>query len=408
MADYKVPIVTGTALTTGDLLRWNGSAWVNYAEGVLANLPTIDPAGVELDYMEYSSDALAQAAYDTDSTILRSSASIDYEDMASITDWTDADYGAGESSQVTFDTKSCLKLDSGSVGQYARRTQDVGTFATRTVFSMNTYCSAFGILTSLDVLAFQVFDGTTTLYVLFASDGLFVYDGTAYNEAGTNIVASGSWQEWTFDVDWTAKTLDVYLGGVLQASDVDCSWDSGTASGTTFFTMLGSTTANRIAYVDWFSAGTDLVYSLQSYSEDTVKEQGTYSLKGVAVIVDALSKILTRTVSPTIDLSGQSNIYFKARASRTGSQFKVAIHDSGGTTTEHTVNIASADTWQTEIWDISAVTNANKDAIDSIKITILNADAGNTIYLDDLRAGIANPVDGCLWNDSGTVKIYTV
>ncbi len=32
MADYKLPVITGTALTTGDVLRWNGSAWVNYAD----------------------------------------------------------------------------------------------------------------------------------------------------------------------------------------------------------------------------------------------------------------------------------------------------------------------------------------------------------------------------------------
>ena len=32
MADYKLPIITGTALTTGDLLRWDGSNWVNYPD----------------------------------------------------------------------------------------------------------------------------------------------------------------------------------------------------------------------------------------------------------------------------------------------------------------------------------------------------------------------------------------
>jgi len=32
MADYKVPIITGTELTAGDVLRWSGSAWVNYAD----------------------------------------------------------------------------------------------------------------------------------------------------------------------------------------------------------------------------------------------------------------------------------------------------------------------------------------------------------------------------------------
>lgn len=32
MADYKLPIITGTSLAVGDLLRWNGAAWVNYPD----------------------------------------------------------------------------------------------------------------------------------------------------------------------------------------------------------------------------------------------------------------------------------------------------------------------------------------------------------------------------------------
>ena len=124
--------------------------------------------------------------------------------------------------------------------------------------------------------------------------------------------------------------------------------------------------------------------NLQSYSEPTIKQQGSYSLKAIALQTDSLNDTLTRTVSPTIDLSGKNTIKLDVRASRTGSQFKISIHDSGGTTTEHTVNIASADTWQTESWDISGVADANKDVIDEIKITILNAEAENIFYVDNM------------------------
>jgi len=34
MADYKLPVITGTSLTTGDLLRWDGSNWINYADSI--------------------------------------------------------------------------------------------------------------------------------------------------------------------------------------------------------------------------------------------------------------------------------------------------------------------------------------------------------------------------------------
>ncbi|MDP4001275.1 MAG: hypothetical protein Q8P83_03470, partial [bacterium] len=125
---------------------------------------------------------------------------------------------------------------------------------------------------------------------------------------------------------------------------------------------------------------------LQSYSESTLRKQGSYALKGIALITDSLNKTLTRTISPTLDLTNKTTIKLNMRASRTGSNIKIGIHDAGGTTTEITPSIASADTYQEVTWDISAVSNANKDAIDSIIITIVNADAENTFYIDNIYA----------------------
>jgi len=123
---------------------------------------------------------------------------------------------------------------------------------------------------------------------------------------------------------------------------------------------------------------------LQCSSEPTKKQQGSYSLKGIAVITDSLNETLTRTVSPTIDLSGKDKWIFYIYSSRTGSNIKVGIHDSGGTTTESTPNVTSAGAWQKVEVDISGVANANKDDIDSIIITPVNADAANTFYLDNI------------------------
>ncbi|MDP3052409.1 MAG: hypothetical protein Q8N22_00420 [bacterium] len=131
------------------------------------------------------------------------------------------------------------------------------------------------------------------------------------------------------------------------------------------------------------------VTTLQSYSESTIKTQGSYSLKGVAT-TGALNKTLTRTIGSPIDLTGASTLKFDIRASRTGSNIKIGIRDSGGTTTETTPNITSADAWQTVSWDISGVSNANKDAIDRITITVVNADAANTFYIDNIFS-LASP-----------------
>lgn len=125
--------------------------------------------------------------------------------------------------------------------------------------------------------------------------------------------------------------------------------------------------------------------NLQCYSESTIKEQGSYSLKGVAMITGSLNDNLTKS-GLSIDLTGATAITFDLRASRTGAHIKIGIHDSGGQTTEKTHTIVDANTWEQVTWDISGVSDVNKDDIDSIIITILNADATNTFYIDDMIA----------------------
>jgi len=254
----------------------------------------------------------------------RSNADIDDEDMADITDWTDDDSGGGESTQVTFDSKSCMKLDAGvSSGGQSKRYQDIGTFGTRTVFSFSLYCDAIGTTANGDDVQFNAFNGSTLLTLSFASDGLYCHNGAAYVEVGTNLVVQDVWQEWTFDVDWTAQTVDVYLNGVSVASDVDCSFGSAVANGTVQLKSNYNASVSGLVYIDWFKAG-----------------------------------------STTTDV---------------------------GITTELTPTISSADTFQTVNWDLSSVIDANKDAIDQIIITIVNADAANTFYLD--YAEIAQAID---------------
>ena len=121
------------------------------------------------------------------------------------------------------------------------------------------------------------------------------------------------------------------------------------------------------------------------YSESTIKNQGSYSLKLVAD-TNSLNQTVGRILSPTLNFTDQDEIKFKIRSSRTGTNLKIGFHDSGGTTTESNIAISSADTWEEKTIDISAVANANKDGIDSIIITITNADAENTIYLDEMMA----------------------
>lgn len=123
-----------------------------------------------------------------------------------------------------------------------------------------------------------------------------------------------------------------------------------------------------------------------AYSSGTTYSQGSYSLKGVALATSSLNQTLTRTIASPINLTDHDTINFSLRSSRTGSNIKIGFHDTGGTTTEITPNITSANTFENFSIGISSVTNANKDAIDQIIITIVNANADNTFYLDNITA----------------------
>jgi len=127
---------------------------------------------------------------------------------------------------------------------------------------------------------------------------------------------------------------------------------------------------------------------LAPYSESTIVRQGSYSMKVVAAQTDSLNETLTRTFTDYLDYSIQDVIKFDVRASRTGTNFRIGIHDVGGTTTWHNVNVIQADTWQTETWDISSIPTSDRDQIDKIIIEITNADADNTIYFDNLYSQV--------------------
>jgi hypothetical protein len=98
-----------------------------------------------------------------------------------------------------------------------------------------------------------------------------------------------------------------------------------------------------------------------------------------------LNKTLTKTFDPVKDLSGKTQIKFDIWGLRTGANIKLGFHDSGGTTTESTPTISTGEEFQTVTVDISAVADADKDAIDSLIITVVNADAANTLYIDNIR-----------------------
>jgi hypothetical protein len=187
------------------------------------------------------------------------------EDMSDITDWTDKDIGNGDSSQVTFDSKSCMSLYSTVTG-VAWREKSAGSFGTRTVFSFNLYSQSIWQDALSDTLRFGARKGTQYFRVLFSSPtGLFVYhDGTTKTEIGTNIVSLGTWQEWTFDVDWASETVDVYLDFVYQGSSTFAASSAFTIDDGGVIFVIQSANFNVRAYIDWVKVGNN--FDSQAYS----------------------------------------------------------------------------------------------------------------------------------------------
>ena len=323
-------------------------------------------AEIEIDYMEYATDSAAQVAY------------------------------------VSSDSGSIELLDS-----YSEANMDNNHNMYNTTVEVIGQCFYLPAATITSVKFFLAKDGTPPGGVSYVK--LWAVTGTLGVDAkptGSVLATSNSLDPDTFPEgsaahilkEFTFSTPYEWAGGNIAVMFYYQHADSNAANGVNIGDDVGTFThPGNMAYStdqgsNWLYYNGDMCFylygkivNLQSYSEDTIKEQGSYSLKTIAVITDSLNDTLTRTVSPTIDLSDVDTLVFDARASRTGTNFEIQIHDVGGTTTTKTVNIASADTFQEVSWDISAVTNANKDAIDSIIIKITNANVANTIYIDNFK-----------------------
>ena len=177
----------------------------------------------------------------------------------SLTGWVDGDNGLNAASTaVTHLTRTTAKFVSGDAGaaNYARRTRDVGTLPNKYRFAITYYASATGNVADSDFFRIEVSKAGVKLSVNIALDGMFIYDGAAWNEIGTNIVTTGAWQTAIFEVDATtpaSATCKVSLGATSQT--VSCAYTGAFTEGEVQLTQWGVTTANRTIYVDSIKIG---------------------------------------------------------------------------------------------------------------------------------------------------------
>jgi hypothetical protein len=339
--------VNSTALVTtsaaaGDFLYNTGTALERLPVGTAGQRLQVPPT---LDYMEYATDALAQAAYATNTT----QTLVPQAEGTIINDFLN-----GDASQAFDGVNPQALIDYKVNGLQFYVGKDWGAGVTKIITGFKVW-------------------GVTTY-------GFNVMSPSAGN---VTVTLQGS-QNGT---DWTG------LGSVGPTTD---------SASLLMQKLTGITTTTAYRYhrllIDAYDAGNSGQVAevefyqdpLQSYSEATIKTQGSYALKSVAAITESATKTLTRTVSPTIDLTGVNTLKFDIYAGRSGANIKIGIYDATvPTTTEKTYTVIAANTWETVTWDISGVADANKNAISKIIITIVNADATNTFYLDNFY--VASP-----------------
>jgi hypothetical protein len=307
-----------------------------------------------IEKFEYSSDALAQAAWapsvntslTLNPTLSFSTAGYLVNDRLIIRA-ADISY-SGAAIKLRFvghNTTSCV-LSGASIGERSGSTGNFASAPTRITFGGNNFGTipSGGYLTS-DIIPFALDETKSYLVHL-------LYNTSNPTAQKYGALAGGRY----YKEDGTDDTLTQDISGRSYSND----------------SMI-------------VSLCNIYVYPLVDYSEPSVVQEGSYALK-INCSTLSLNDTVTKTCSPTWNLSGQNDLKIWVRASRTGTNFKLGIHDSGGTTTESNIAITEADTWELKTIDISAVADADKDAIDSIILTITNADADNTIYLDYLIA----------------------
>lgn len=179
------------------------------------------------------------------------------------TRWVDTDTGApqGESTMaVLHDTKYGLELDSNTHAavNVAQRTRTIGDIPDTVRLEFTFHCHAIGTLANSDYFRIEVDTTHLQLFFIIASDGIYCFDGAAYNLVDADVTAfTGGYGVLAIEVDGStpaSATCDIYVDGVSVGTGIDCSNVAG-VPGTIGLTQFGVTTDNKLTYVNLIRIG---------------------------------------------------------------------------------------------------------------------------------------------------------
>jgi len=149
----------------------------------------------------------------------------------------------------------------------------------------------------------------------------------------------------------------------------------GVARWTSNFTLP----ARQYPYVQAGSSG--IALQVQS---TTIKTEGSNAIKGIAM-KDSTGFTLTRSIVEPINLSTADTLKFDIRSTRTGQNLKVTVKDkTSNYAIDVTPTIAVANQYQTVRTNIANIAPTNRDSINKIIITVIDAAAADTFYVDNM------------------------
>lgn len=270
----------------------------------------------EIDYMEYSTDALAQAAY------VSSNSTFSDDFSGTLGSWTTLNGEWTISGGITY--PSSLDLTNGTISVTSATI--LNGSATMVLKSQANYSG----------IVFRGVDVNNFYYAILHSDGNSVRIAKVVSGA-TTILEIGDVGYYPGSSERTLKTIWATEGAGTRIKVLLDGTEYINYLETTSTFALAGFVGMRFYYGGKDSYAVDGHYAssfsyekqdLTAYSEATVKNQGVASLKGIASITESLNKTLTKTFSSPLNLTGIDTIKFDIYAGRTGSNIKIGLHDT--------------------------------------------------------------------------------
>jgi len=261
------------------------------------------------------------------------------EDMVVITDWTDDDQGSAASTQVTYDSKSTMRLlNTASAGDIARRYRTVSNMGDEITIEFSIYFNTLGIHPDNDYFLLEVNNGKYKTKIRIDRNDLNVYSGEFWVGAYMTI-DQDTWLEFKIYINTTEPDdpyCEVYKDGKAYGSFTVGPADTANAGKVTV-SLYGDATATD-AYIDYMKIGdatSGELNGLYRYAVTYRRNSGNYPAESNPI----KSLVGTATGTAVLDdctsggtFTGSENMDIKVEVDGTGTPDTVKISYDGGLT----------------------------------------------------------------------------